>query len=35
MIFLISEQGYEAECDVLQEIKGLGGTTLTSRQSGE
>ncbi len=29
VIFLISEQGYEAECDVLEEIKGLGGTTLT------
>jgi glucosamine--fructose-6-phosphate aminotransferase (isomerizing) len=26
--FLISEQGYAAECDVLEEIKGLGGTTL-------
>ena len=26
--FLLSEQGYEAECDVLQEIKALGGTTL-------
>jgi glutamine---fructose-6-phosphate transaminase (isomerizing) len=29
VIFLLSEQGYEAECEVLQEIKGLGGTTLT------
>jgi len=29
IIFLLSEQGYEAECEVLQEIKGLGGTTLT------
>jgi glucosamine--fructose-6-phosphate aminotransferase (isomerizing) len=28
VIFLLSEQGYNAECDVLQEIKGLGGTTL-------
>jgi glucosamine--fructose-6-phosphate aminotransferase (isomerizing) len=28
IIFLLSEQGYEAECEVLQEIKGLGGTTL-------
>lgn len=28
IMFLLSEQGYEAECDVLQEIKGLGGTTL-------
>ena len=27
--FLISDQGYEAERDVLEEIKGLGGTTLT------
>lgn len=29
VIFLLSEQGYDAECEVLQEIKGLGGTTLT------
>ncbi len=29
IIFLLSEQGYDAECEVLQEIKGLGGTTLT------
>ncbi len=29
VIFLLSEKGYEAECEVLQEIKGLGGTTLT------
>jgi glutamine---fructose-6-phosphate transaminase (isomerizing) len=29
IIFLLSEQGYDAECDVLQEVKGLGGTTLT------
>jgi glutamine---fructose-6-phosphate transaminase (isomerizing) len=29
VIFLLSEQGYVAECDVLEEIKGLGGTTLT------
>jgi len=28
IIFLLSEQGYDAECDVLEEIKGLGGTTL-------
>ena len=28
IIFLLSEQGYDAECEVLQEIKGLGGTTL-------
>jgi len=28
VIFLLSEQGYNAECDVLQEMKGLGGTTL-------
>lgn len=28
IIFLLSEQGYDAECDVLQEIKGLGATTL-------
>ncbi len=29
IIFLLSEQGYNAECEVLQEVKGLGGTTLT------
>ena len=29
IMFLLSEQGYDAECEVLQEIKGLGGTTLT------
>ena len=29
VIFLLSEKGYDAECEVLQEIKGLGGTTLT------
>jgi glutamine---fructose-6-phosphate transaminase (isomerizing) len=29
VIFLLSERGYDAECDVLEEIKGLGGTTLT------
>jgi glucosamine--fructose-6-phosphate aminotransferase (isomerizing) len=28
VVFLLSEQGYDAECDVLQEVKGLGGTTL-------
>jgi glucosamine--fructose-6-phosphate aminotransferase (isomerizing) len=28
VVFLLSEQGYDAECDVLQEIKSLGGTTL-------
>jgi glucosamine--fructose-6-phosphate aminotransferase (isomerizing) len=28
VVFLLSEQGYAAECDVLEEIKGLGGTTL-------
>jgi len=26
--FFLSESGYEAECEVLEEIKGLGGTTL-------
>jgi glucosamine--fructose-6-phosphate aminotransferase (isomerizing) len=26
--FLLSESGYEAECEVLEEVKGLGGTTL-------
>jgi glutamine---fructose-6-phosphate transaminase (isomerizing) len=29
VVFLLSERGYDAECDVLQEIKRLGGTTLT------
>ena len=29
VIFLLSEQGYEAECGVLQETKSLSGTTLT------
>jgi glucosamine--fructose-6-phosphate aminotransferase (isomerizing) len=29
ILFLLSEQGYDAECEVLQEIKLLGGTTLT------
>jgi len=29
IIFLLSEQGYDAESGVLEEIKGLGGTTLT------
>lgn len=28
VIFLLSERGYDAECEVLQEIKRLGGTTL-------
>jgi glutamine---fructose-6-phosphate transaminase (isomerizing) len=28
VIFLLSEQGYDAECDVLHEVKRLGGTTL-------
>lgn len=28
IVFLLSEQGYDAECEVLQEIKSLGGTTL-------
>jgi glucosamine--fructose-6-phosphate aminotransferase (isomerizing) len=28
VLFLLSEGGYEAECEVLQEIKSLGGTTL-------
>ena len=28
VIFLLSEQGYDAECEVLQEVKSLGGTTL-------
>jgi len=27
-MFLLSETGYEEECEVLQEIKGLGGTTI-------
>lgn len=29
VMFLLSETGYEKECEVLQEIKSLGGTTLT------
>ncbi|HEV2716066.1 MAG TPA: SIS domain-containing protein [Terriglobales bacterium] len=29
LFFLLSERGYEAECDVLQEMKSLGATTLT------
>ncbi|HVI10373.1 MAG TPA: SIS domain-containing protein [Candidatus Binatia bacterium] len=29
VVFLLSEQGYAAEVDVLEEIKSLGGTTLT------
>ncbi len=28
VIFLLSEQGYAAECELLEEIKSLGGTTL-------
>lgn len=28
VIFLLSESGYDAECDVLTEVKRLGGTTL-------
>jgi glutamine---fructose-6-phosphate transaminase (isomerizing) len=28
LIFLLSEHGYEAECDLLEEMKSLGGTTL-------
>jgi glutamine---fructose-6-phosphate transaminase (isomerizing) len=28
IIFLLSEQGYEAEVDLLQEVKSLGGTTM-------
>ncbi len=28
VVFLLSEQGYDAECDVLEEVKSLGGTTL-------
>jgi len=26
--FLLSESGYQAECEVLEEVKGLGGTTV-------
>lgn len=29
VIFLLSEAGYDAECGVLEEVKSLGGTTLT------
>ncbi len=28
VVFLLSESGYDAECDVLTEVKRLGGTTL-------
>jgi glutamine---fructose-6-phosphate transaminase (isomerizing) len=28
LTFLLSESSYDAECEVLEEIKGLGGTTL-------
>ncbi len=28
IMFLLSERGYEMECDLLEEIKSLGGTTL-------
>ena len=28
LIFLLSEQGHEAECDLLEEMKSLGGTTM-------
>ncbi len=28
LVFLLSETGYDAECDVLEEVKRLGGTTL-------
>jgi glucosamine--fructose-6-phosphate aminotransferase (isomerizing) len=28
LIFLLSEKGYAAECDVLEEMKSLGGTTM-------
>ena len=28
VIFLLSERGYEAECDLLEEVKSLGGTTF-------
>jgi len=28
LTFLLSEQGYQAECDLLEEVKALGGTTL-------
>ena len=28
VIFLLSEQGYAAECELLEEIKSLGGTTV-------
>jgi len=28
LVFLLSESGYQAECEVLEEMKGLGATTL-------
>jgi glutamine---fructose-6-phosphate transaminase (isomerizing) len=29
VMFLLSEQGYAAECDLVEEIKNLGGTTIS------
>src|SRR5207302_7223423 len=29
LFLLLSDQGYDSECDVLQEMKGLGATILT------
>ena len=37
LIFLLSDRGYEAECDLLAEVKSLGGTTMavTDRANGQ
>lgn len=32
LVFLLSEQGYNAECDLLEEMKALGGTTAVITQ---
>ena len=35
VIFLLSEQGYEVECDLLEEMKSLGGNDARRYQSSE
>ncbi|HEX8816925.1 MAG TPA: SIS domain-containing protein [Terriglobales bacterium] len=35
IIFLLSEQGYEAEVDLLREVKSLGGTTMVITDKAE
>jgi glucosamine--fructose-6-phosphate aminotransferase (isomerizing) len=34
VIFLLSERGYDAECDVLEEIKNLGGNHFHAHHPG-